>query len=191
MTTRPSRPPSRTVAALLLALAAAACAAPPAPGPAAAAPPGARTSAAADLGPSPASLMVCAGSVPTQLSGAFGTDPATPPAGTWAQHLYTCTYAYAEGTLLITVKELADRATAAAHFDGLRGSAGPVTPLTGLGDAAYTQADGSTVVLRDSSVLAADVHRLPERFGRPPRSRSNVSVTVATTVMICWKEHAP
>ncbi|MFE2916251.1 hypothetical protein [Kitasatospora indigofera] len=190
MTTRPSRPLSRTAAALLLALAAAACAAPPAPGPAAA-PPGARTAAAVDLGPSPASLMVCAGSVPMQLAGAFGTEPATAPAGTWAQHLYTCTYAYAEGTLLITVKELADRDTAAAHFAGLRGSAGPVTTVEGLGDAAYTQADGSTVVLRDSSVLTVDVHRLPERFGKPPRTRSNVSVTAATTVMICWKEHAP
>ncbi|MFC9324593.1 hypothetical protein [Kitasatospora sp. NPDC057015] len=191
MTTRPRRPLSRAAAVLLLSLAAA-CGAPAGPGAGPAPTTGAAapgTAGGVDLGPSPAALMVCAGSVPTQLAGAFGTETTTPPSGTWAQHLYTCTYAYPEGTLLLTVKELADRATAGAHFEGLRGSAGPVTTVDGLGEAAFTRADGSTVVRKDDFVLTVDVHGLPERFGRPPRSRPNVSVTVATTVMICWKEH--
>jgi hypothetical protein len=134
--------------------------------------------------------MVCTGYVLQQLAGALGTEPLTPPSATWAQHLYSCTYAYADASMLVSVKELADPATAAAHFDGLRGSAGPVTTVNGLGEAAFTEADGSTVVKKDNTVLVVDVSRLPERFGTPPRTRPGVSVMVATTIMTCWKEHA-
>ena len=181
----------RAVAPALLALAAAGCASTGGPAPGAGAPPAVSPAVAGgvDLGPSPASRMVCTGFVVQQLAGALGTDPTTPPTATWAQHLYSCTYAYAEGSMLLSVKELADGATAQAHFTGLRGSAGPVTTVNGLGEAAFTEADGSTVVLKDNTVLTVDVSHLPESFGKPPRTRPNVSVMAATTVMTCWKEH--
>ncbi len=182
---------SRAAAPLLLVLAAAAgCAAPSDGGPAAAPAPVRSSPAGVDLGPSPASRMVCTGFVVEQLAGALGTEPTTPPSATWEQHLYSCTYAYPEGSMVLSVKELADRVTASAQFEGLRGSAGAVTTVDGLGEAAFTRADGSTVVLKDDSVLTVDVSRLPERFGRPPRTRPNLSVMAATTVMTCWKEHA-
>ena len=193
MTTLPHRWRYAAVPLLLALTAAAGCASSPARGPAGAPLP-ARTAPAAaatsDGGPSAASRMVCTGYVLQQLAGALGTEPLTPPSATWAQHLYSCTYAYTDASMLVSVKELADPATAAAHFDGLRGSAGPVTTVNGLGEAAFTEADGSTVVKKDSTVLVVDVSRLPERFGTPPRTRPGVSVMVATTIMTCWKEHA-
>ena len=193
MTTLPHRWRYAAVPLLLALTAAAGCASSPAPAPAAAPLP-ARTAAAAattsDGGPSAASRMVCTGYVLQQLAGALGTEPPTPPSATWAQHLYSCTYAYTDASMVVSVKELADPATAAAHFDGLRGSAGPVTTVNGLGEAAFTEADGSTVVKKDNTVLVVDVSRLPERFGTPPRTRPGVSVMVATTIMTCWKDHA-
>ncbi len=199
MTTLPHRWRYAALPLLLALTTAAGCASSPAAGPAAAppastAPPtGAAPSAGAsgsDGGPSAASRMVCAGYVLQQLAGALGTEPLTPPSATWAQHLYSCAYAYTDASMVVSVKELADPATAVAHFDGLRGSAGAVTTVNGLGEAAFTQADGSTVVKKDNTVLVVDVSRLPERFGTPPRTRPGVSVMVATTIMTCWKEHA-
>ncbi len=185
MTTRPNRLP-RAGASLLLALAAAAGCASPASAPAAST----ARSAGADPGPAASSRMVCTGDAVEEIAGALGTEPTSPPAATWAGHLYSCTYAYPDGSMLLSVKELADPATAAAQFDGLRGSAGQVTMLNGLGESAFTEANGSTVVRKDSSVLVVDVSRLPEPFGKPPRSRAKVSVTVATTIMTCWQEHS-
>ncbi|PYC88506.1 hypothetical protein C7C46_00010 [Streptomyces tateyamensis] len=203
MTGRPNRLPPISgpfLLALALALvlaAATGCASSAAPGaatvrtatsPVSRAPSAASTSA--DPGPSPASRMVCTGYILAEIAGALGAETTELPAPTWAHHLYSCTYAYPDGSMLVSVKELSDPATAAAQFDGVRGSAGPVTTFSGLGERAFTRADGSTVVLKDSSVLTVDVSKLPPLFGKPPRSRSNVSVTIATTIMVCWKEHA-
>jgi hypothetical protein len=59
----------------------------------------------------------------------------------------------------------------------------------GLGAAAFTRTDGSAVVRKDRMVLVVDVSKLPATFGKPPRTRAGTALTVATTIMICWKEH--
>ncbi|WP_051732068.1 hypothetical protein [Kitasatospora phosalacinea] len=140
--------------------------------------------------PSDATSMICNPYFRQELAGALGTDVTQPLAPTWEKRVYSCAYHYAGGTMTLSVKELPDAVTALAQYDGLRGSAGAVTDLNGLGEAAYKRADGTTVVRKDSFVLTVDVAELPETFGTPPRSRADVAVMTATTVMICWQEHS-
>ncbi|MGW4809198.1 hypothetical protein [Kitasatospora sp. NPDC004272] len=186
----------RTAAPLLLPLLAAvgcgSAAAPAAPPPAhaSASPSAAAPSSSAPDRPSDATSMICNPYFRQELAGALGTDITQPLAPTWAQRVYSCEYRYPAGSMTLSVKELPDAATALAQYDGLRGSAGAVTDLNGLGEAAYKRADGTTVVRKDSFVLTVDVAKLPETFGTPPRSRADVAVMTATTVMICWQEHS-
>ncbi|MFK0192986.1 hypothetical protein [Kitasatospora sp. NPDC090308] len=193
----------RRTAALLLLLTAVGCgtagspgsdAAPPATGapasPSAAAAAGASAGAAASDRPSDATSMICNPYFRQELAGALGTDIDRPLAPSWEKRVYSCEYHYPAGSMTLSVKELPDPATALAQYDGLRGSAGAVTDLNGLGEAAYKRADGTTVVRKDGFVLTVDVAKLPETFGTPPRSRADVAVMTATTVMICWKEHS-
>ncbi|MFJ1756423.1 hypothetical protein [Kitasatospora sp. NPDC088134] len=188
----PARPPLRLLLAALAALAVTGCAAP------AAAPPSAAPSVPAPRSapatppdrPSDAASMICNPYFRQELAGALGTDIAQPLAPTWVAHVYSCDYRYATGTMTLSVKELPDLATATAQYEGLRGSAGAVTDLGGLGQAAYRRADGTTVVRKDAFVLTVDVARLPETFGNPPRSRADAAVMTATTVMVCWQEHS-
>ncbi|WP_161790177.1 hypothetical protein [Streptacidiphilus carbonis] len=42
--------------------------------------------------------------------------------------------------------------------------------------------------LPDATVLTVDVSALPAGFGKPARSRASAARTVATIVLICWKE---
>ncbi|MGW4652025.1 hypothetical protein [Kitasatospora sp. NPDC004289] len=147
---------------------------------------GAPASASAS-GPSEASRMVCGGFVLRQLAGALGSEPVTTPAGSWDGRVYRCPYVYGEGELVLTVRE--SGADAGADFEGLRASGGVVRELTGLGEAAFVRADGSTVVRKDGMVLVVDVSGLPDPFGFPARGRADLSVMAATTVMTCWKEH--
>ncbi|MEV7216516.1 hypothetical protein AB0O31_25925 [Kitasatospora cineracea] len=190
----------RTAALLLLPLlpllaatgcgSAAAPAAAPPPASAAASPAAAASSSGAPDRPSDATSMICNPYFRQELAGALGTDITQPLAPTWEKRVYSCAYHYPDGSMTLSVKELPDAATALAQYDGLRGSAGPVTDLNGLGEAAYKRADGTTVVRKDSFVLTVDVAKLPETFGTPPRSRADVAVMTATTVMICWQEHS-
>ncbi|MFJ5234368.1 hypothetical protein ACIQBJ_31255 [Kitasatospora sp. NPDC088391] len=196
----PLRPPLRPLLAALavpaVLAAAAGCAAPAAapPPPSASAPLSASARPAAPATPpdrpSDAASMICNPYFRQELAGALGTDIAQPLAPTWVAHVYSCDYRYATGTMTLSVKELPDLATATAQYDGLRGSAGAVTDLNGLGQAAYRRADGTTVVRKDAFVLTVDVARLPETFGTPPRSRADAAVLTATTVMTCWQEHS-
>ncbi|MFE2351622.1 hypothetical protein [Kitasatospora cineracea] len=187
----------RTAALLLLTLlAATGCgsavtpAAAPPPASTAASPATAAPSSGASDRPSDATSMICNPYFRQELAGALGTDITQPLAPTWEKRVYSCAYHYPDGSMTLSVKELPDAATALAQYDGLRGSAGPVTDLNGLGEAAYKRADGTTVVRKDSFVLTVDVAKLPETFGTPPRSRADVAVMTATTVMICWQEHS-
>ncbi|RKE16971.1 hypothetical protein [Streptomyces sp. TLI_171] len=185
---RTRRAASRLLLPLLAAtLAGCGSAAPPPP---AAAPPSVTAASSAPDRPSDATSMICNPYFRQELAGALGVDIAQPLAPTWVSHVYSCDYRYPDGTMTLSVKELPDLATATAQYEGLRGSAGPVTDLNGLGQAAYRRADGTTVVRKDSFVLTVDVAKLPETFGKPARSRADAAVMTATTVMICWEEHS-
>jgi len=137
--------------------------------------------------PSAAALMICQEEVVEEIAGALGGAPVREPEGSWADHRYGCPYVWPDGTMTLAVQELADRPAAGEWFEARRAGGG--VPVDGLGEAAFARPDGSVVVRKDSTVLTVDVGGLPGTFGRPPRSRADVALTVATTVLTCWKEH--
>jgi hypothetical protein len=42
------------------------------------------------------------------------------------------------------------------------------------------------VVRKDNKVLVVDVAKLPEKFGATSLSRTNASMSIATTLLGCW-----
>ncbi|MFC1442706.1 hypothetical protein ABUW04_31080 [Streptacidiphilus sp. N1-10] len=139
-------------------------------------------------GPSSAARIVCAAEAQEDISGALGIDTTEPVSPNWKDRLYSCRYVYRDGSMLLSVKDLPDGAATRAWFDGLRQAAPGATPLTGLGDAAFAEPDGTVVLRKDATVLTVDVSALPTTFGKPVRPRASAARTVATTVLICWKE---
>ena len=144
--------------------------------------------AAGAAGPSAAARIVCADEAQEDISGALGTDTTEPVSPTWKDRLYSCRYVYRDGSMLLSVKDLPDTAATRAWFDGLKQAAPGATPLTGLGDAAFAEPDGTVVLRKDATVLTVDVSALPASFGKPVRPRASAAKTVATTVLICWRE---
>ncbi|WP_377270062.1 hypothetical protein [Peterkaempfera sp. SMS 1(5)a] len=178
----------RAVAAVLLMLAATAgCASGGAP---AVGTPRSSAAGTAPGSPAAATMMICADEIREEIAGALGTELSAPLSPHWADHVYSCTYDYGGGrSMRLSVEELPDPAAASARLGRLRAGAVGSRAVNGLGDAAFARGDGSAVALRDRMVLTVDVSRLPAVFGTPPRPRAGVALTVATTVMICWKEH--
>ena len=140
-------------------------------------------------GPSDAAHIVCTDTARTEITGALGLDTTEPLAPTWSDHTYACRYAFAEGSMLLSVKDLPDAAATTAWFGSLRTAAAGSTALTGMGDGAFQEPDGTVVVRKDDDVLVVDVRSLPATVGKPVRPRAVAARTVAQTVMICWKEY--
>jgi hypothetical protein len=140
-------------------------------------------------GPSDAAHLVCTDTAENEITGALGIDTTKPLVPTWKDHLYSCPYVFADGSLLLSVKDLASAAATTAWFDALRTAATGSTPLGGMGDGAFQEPDGSVVVRKDDAVLVVDVTALPANVGKPVRPRAVAARTVAQTVLICWKEY--
>ena len=140
-------------------------------------------------GPSDAAHIVCTDTARNEITGALGIDTTKPLAPTWSDHTYACRYVFADGSMLLSVKDLPDAAATTAWFDSLRTAAAGSTPLSGMGDGAIQEPNGDVVVRKDDAVLVVDVTALPANVGKPVRPRAVAARTVAQTVMICWKEY--
>lgn len=158
--------------------------------PSAAAPAGpAATSNSSTAGPSASALMVCG----TEIQGAVETILAATPAptttSTWTDHLYTCTYHLATGTLVLSVKESPDTPSANAYLTTLQHQLGTTTPLTGsegLGNPGFQNSAGNVVVLKDDKTLHVDATGLSAANGPSKLSRADVAYEVTTDILGCW-----
>ena len=136
--------------------------------------------------PSAVSKMVCSDKTQRELSNVLGVTPQQPVAPTWADHLYTCRFAYSSGTLVLTVKELSSWDETLAYFSALGARLGDIGRLSGLGQGAFTTQNGSVVARKDYKVLLVDISGLPASFGVPATSAGDVAYTVTDVVMGCW-----
>ncbi len=116
----------------------------------------------------------------------LGVKTAAPLSPTWVDHLYSCRYVYANGSMVLSVKELSNASETTAYFEGLGSQLGNTGPLTGLGQGAFTTRNGSVVARKDYKVLLVDVSGLPAQFGVPATSSADVAISVADTIMGCW-----
>lgn len=120
----------------------------------------------------------------------LATNPHT--VDSWADSTFTCTYHLAEGSLVISVQETADKASALKYFTAMQALAKGATPIDGLanlGFPAYETADGSAVFQKDSFVLHVDASGLPPTLGPDSITRNALAYQLSTTILACWVEH--
>ncbi|HVM65252.1 MAG TPA: hypothetical protein VMU14_10350 [Acidimicrobiales bacterium] len=145
-----------------------------------------RGSTAAGSRPSTSARMVCSPAGQQDIAGVLGASTTAPVVPTWSDHLYSCAYTYAQGRLLLSVKELATAASTTAFFTSMQARVGAGSDVAGIGQAAYQGGDGSVLVRKDFKVLVVDVSGLPPRIGAPPLDRATAALNVAAAVMGCW-----
>lgn len=140
-------------------------------------------------GPSASASMVCSPEIKKDVAAVLALPSTPATTSTWTDHLYTCTYHLASGTLVLSVKESADTPSAKAYFTGLQQHLGTTTPLTGaqgLGNPGYQSPSGAVVVLKDDKTLQVDATALPAASGANKLSRADVAYEIATDVLGCW-----
>jgi len=142
-------------------------------------------------GPSASAMMVCGEETRANVVRILALPSAPGTAASWADKLFTCTYALPGGPLVLSVKEAADPAAAHAAFGELQrttGSAAPIEGMANLGLPAFQTPGGAVVFVKDSFVLRVDATALPAAVGPHQVSRSAFAYQVATTVLACWSE---
>lgn len=142
-----------------------------------------------DVGPSQSARMVCAPEIRRDVATTLGTSTQPSAFATWSQHLYTCTYHWSAGNLILAVKELSDVPTARRYFEGLRLRIGPTKSIQGLaslGLPGYETTNGIVVFLKDDKTLLVDATALPELVGSNLVPRTDFAYQIATDVLGCW-----
>lgn len=146
---------------------------------------GSETPQRAEARPSAIARMVCQEKAQTEIYEALGLR-AVVTMPTWSNHLYSCTYRYPTGEMVLSVKELSSWHQTYGYFDTLARTLHRTIPIFELGQGAFRARDGSMVVRKDWKVLLVNVHGLPARFGSPPSTTSQVALTVAGVILACW-----
>jgi len=130
--------------------------------------------------------MVCGAEAANDIASVVGTKPIEPLTPTWVDHLYSCRYIYLNGTMVLSVKELANATQTGAYFNALHRQLGQRQWLKDVAQGAFLTPNGSEVVRKDYKVLLVDTSGLPAHIGHPPATRSNIAVGVGLTVLGCW-----
>ena len=134
--------------------------------------------------------MVCSKEILEKIVQILALASAPESGATWADKLYTCTYALPAGSLVLSVKEVADPVAAHAYFQDLQGSTAGDVPIDGLANLGFPafQTPMSAVFVKDNFVLTVDAAALPETLGPHQVTRAAFAYQVATTVLACWSE---
>ncbi|NYJ74691.1 hypothetical protein [Allobranchiibius huperziae] len=137
-------------------------------------------------------LMVCGGDVPTNIRDSLKLSATPKGTSKWADNLFTCTYALADGNLVLRVKQSTNDTTASAYFDSRKAAAAKASTLSGLaslGLPAYETAGGTASFVRDNLTLEVDATAMKPVVGVEKTTRKDFAYTVASFVLACWREH--
>jgi hypothetical protein len=136
--------------------------------------------------PSDSAKMICAPEAQGEVGQTLGMTASHPATGAWTAPVYSCTYTFPAGEVVLSVRELTDAAQTTAYFTSVQKKAGTAIQVPDLGEAAFAAADGTVYVRKDFKVLQVDVTKLPAFVGQPPISRTAAAVRVAAVIMGCW-----
>ena len=136
--------------------------------------------------PSKSAKMICETEVRGEIAQSLGVTE-TRVKATWSkqQHLYSCTYVYPRGKIVLSVKEMSSERETTAYFDATRNKYGTKQALIGLAQGAFILANQDVVVRNDYKVLLVDVKGIPADFVHG-LYRSGVASRIATVIMACW-----
>lgn len=130
--------------------------------------------------------MICETEVRGEIAQALSVTE-TRVASTWSkqQHLYSCTYIYSRGKIVLSVKELSNERETTAYYDATRTKFGGKNVIPGLAQGASLLDNDDVVARKDYKVLLVDVQGIPANFARG-LYRSGVATSIATVIMACW-----
>jgi hypothetical protein len=142
--------------------------------------------AAVAAAPPETATMVCGEEITGKVEQvlALPSPPATQ--SSWANSVYTCTYALPAGPMTLTVHVLPTDAQAGAELDAAQARTPGAQALAGLGQRAWGTPAGTAAVLKDNQILTVDTTRLPEVFGANDQKRTDLAYEVASDVLGCW-----
>ena len=137
--------------------------------------------------PSASAKMICAPETQTELAAVLGVQTTRPVVPTWTDHLYSCRYTYHNAFIVLSVKELSNKAQTDSYFTSLAHRLGQTQRPQAISRGAFfTTRNLSVVVRKDYTVLLVDISGLPAQFGTPPYTRADIAIKVAATIMGCW-----
>jgi hypothetical protein len=136
--------------------------------------------------PPAAATMVCSDEIRTQVVGALGLTVQPIPQDSWADHVYTCTYAVPTGTLVLAVTVAPSDDAADSQLDALATQFGAADPEQDFGRRSYSAPAGVLVAVKDNLVLTVDARTLPDDLGPGHQRRLDVVRLLAAAVFACW-----
>ena len=139
----------------------------------------------AGANPSVSAKMVCEQDVRDEIASALGVSETRVTKPTWSDHVYSCTYVYPSGSIVISVKELVNADATAAYFNSEAAKLGKKKAINGLAQGAFIAPNDDVVVRKDYKVLLVDVHGISQKFV-PGMSRADVATNIAAAIMSCW-----
>jgi hypothetical protein len=139
----------------------------------------------ATANPSVSAKMICQQDARNEIASALTVSETRVTAPTWSDHVYSCTYVYPNGSIVISVKELVNTDATTAYFNSLAAKFGKKQVIPGLAQGAFLAPNDDVVVRKDYKVLLVDVHGITQHF-IPAMSRSDVATNVAAAIMSCW-----
>jgi hypothetical protein len=131
--------------------------------------------------------MVCAREAQSELVTSLEAQPTLVTTPTWMDHVYSCKYMYPDGVIALSVKELKNAAATTLYFNSLANQFGRRPQGLAIGQGAFYTTNGSVIVRKDYKVLDIDVSQLPPRFGNLGLGPSDAALSVAATIMSCWR----
>ncbi len=140
---------------------------------------------AAGATPSVSAKMICEPEAITEIASAIEVNTTRVTTPTWVNHLYSCTYVYPNGSIVLSVKELANWADTTAYYDSLEKKYGVKQNINGLAQGAFLAPNDDVVVRKDYKVLLVDVAGISQNFV-PASTRADVAQNIAATIMSCW-----
>ena len=138
--------------------------------------------------PSVSAKMVCEAEARRDIAATLGVKATRVTKPTWVvkDHLYSCTYVYPRGQVVLFVKEFSDEQATTAYYDSVLKHFGTIQPLKGLGQGAWTLKNKDIVARKDYKVLLVDVRGIAPPFGPSRMTRTDVALNVAAAIMSCW-----
>jgi hypothetical protein len=137
--------------------------------------------------PSISAKMICEKEAQADIASSLGIKATRVTQPTWirAQHVYSCTYVYPNGNIVLSVKEMSSASETTAYYNSIVKQYGTIQPLTGLGQGAWVLKNDDVVVRKDYKVLLVNVAGIPKKF-QPLLTSSDVAINVAVSIMGCW-----
>ncbi len=136
--------------------------------------------------PSKAASMICSNEVRSDIATILKLPTKPVPTSRWSHQVLTCTYRLPMGTVVLSVKESGNDASARTYAAGLRKKLGGTEKLFGLTDIAFGTPGGIVALVKDNDTLQVDASRLPAQFGSQQQKRSAFAYELASDILGCW-----